>query len=117
MVSSNTRNKVRLLFAIAAATTFFLSKQQASRMDDDLFQRSVQGANALIHYELGDFNGAARAYRAHFKTAYESGDTSGNPSMDWFLAEATQHAKEWALSTLVKDPDTRQTRRGLRGFN
>ena len=63
MVSSNTRNKVRLLLAVLAATIYFFAKQQFAEMDSQLFQHSVPGAKAVVHYLLGDLNGAAKAYR------------------------------------------------------
>jgi tetratricopeptide (TPR) repeat protein len=74
-------------------------------MDDRLFQHSLHGANALVHYVLGDLNGAARAYRAHFRSAYERGLTSGDLPMDLLLADATNQAKEVALATLTTDSE------------
>jgi tetratricopeptide (TPR) repeat protein len=40
-------------------------------MDERFFHASLRGAEGLVRYTLGDYSGAARAYRAHYATGYE----------------------------------------------
>jgi len=40
-------------------------------MDERFFHPSLHGAHGLVRYTLGDYAGAARAYRAHYATGYE----------------------------------------------
>ncbi len=73
MAWSNTSNKLRLLFAVVAAAVVFVAKQQYDGMDPVLVQPSLQGTIGAVHYLAGDLNGAATAYRAHFKIEYDAG--------------------------------------------
>jgi hypothetical protein len=73
MAWSNTNNKLRLLLAVCAAGVYFIAKQQVDGMDPLLLQQSLGGVNGAVHYLLGDLNGAATVYRAHFKTEYDAG--------------------------------------------
>ena len=104
MAWSNTSNKLRLLFAVVAAAGFFVAKEQFDGMDPVLVQPSLKGAIAAAHYLVGDLNGAARAYRTHFKAAYEAGRHGFDSAEAALLAGATQEAKELALAELAKDP-------------
>lgn len=106
MDSTNTNNKFRLLLAIAAAAIYFLAEQQLAGMDNRLFQYSVQGIKAAVYYQLGDLNGAAVAYRTHFKAQYEAGHREYDQADSALLAGETQRAIELALDGLVKDPDS-----------
>jgi tetratricopeptide (TPR) repeat protein len=108
MVSSNSRNKFRLLFAVIAATGVFFAKQQYDSMDSMFVQPSMQGAFATFRYLCGDLNGAARSYRAHFKTRYDTGWRGNNAAQAALLAGATQDAKKLAHSELAKSPESIQ---------
>jgi tetratricopeptide (TPR) repeat protein len=55
-------------------------------MDGVWFQPSPSGAWALAQYLAGDYVGAARAYRAHYRDAVASGWSSGDPALDALLA-------------------------------
>lgn len=104
MVSLNTRNKVRLLLAVLVATIYFFAKQQFVEMDSQLFQRSAPGARAVVYYLLGDLNGAAKAYRTHFRAEYDASRRGNDPSQAALLAGDIQQAKELALAELANDP-------------
>lgn len=104
MAWSNTNNKLRLLFAVVAASVVFVAKQQYDGMDPVLVQPSLQGSLAAVRYLVGDLNGAARAYRAHFKAQYDAGHRGYDVAQTALLAGAMQEAKELALTELTKDP-------------
>lgn len=108
MVSSNSRNKFRLLFAVIAATGVFVAKQQFDGMDAVLIQPSFQGSLATIRYLAGDVNGAARSYRRHFKALYDTGWRGDSAAQAALLAGATQDAKQLAHAELAKSPENIQ---------
>lgn len=108
MVSSNSRNKFRLLLAVIAAAGVFIAKQQYDGMDSVLMQPSLQGSLAVVRYLVGDVNGAARSYRAHFKTLYDTGWRGDDATQAALLAGVTQDAKELALAELSKDVESIQ---------
>ena len=108
MVSSNSRNKFRLLFAVIAATGVFVIKQQFDGMDAMFIQPSLQGSFAVSRYLVGDVNGAARSYRAHFKARYDAGWRGDNAAQAALLAGATQDAKKLAHADLAKSPESIQ---------
>lgn len=105
MVSSNSRNKFRLLFAVIAAAGVFVAKQQFDGMDSVLLQPSLQGSLAVARYLVDDVNGAARSYRAHFKAIYDTGWRGDDAAL---LAGVTQDAKALALAELSKDAESIQ---------
>lgn len=106
MVSTNTNNGFRLLFAIAAAAIYFVAKQHIAGMDNRLFQYSVQGIKAAFYYQLGDLNGAASAYRSHFKARHEAGHHEYDQVNSALLAGESNQAKKLALDALAKHPDS-----------
>jgi len=105
MAASVTYKKMRLLLAIVAAVVYFFTKQHLAQMDDWLFQPSWQGSKGLALYSVGNLNGAATAYRAHFKAAYDAGRVGYDPAMAALLAGEHAQAKELALGILAKEPD------------
>jgi len=48
-----------------------LARHYLAGMDERFFRASLPGAEALVRYTVGDYAGAARAYRAHYATGYE----------------------------------------------
>lgn len=106
MVWSNTSNKLRLLLAVCAAGVYLIAKQQADGMDPLLLQQSLRGVNGAVHYLLGDLNGAATAYRAHFKTEYDAGRRGRDAAEAALLAGAMQEAKDLAEAELARDPES-----------
>ena len=75
-----------LVLAISLMLAWVLAYQRVRRMDWVFFQPSPAGAWALGQYLAGDYAGAARAYRAHFREAVASGWSSGDPALDALLA-------------------------------
>ena len=54
-----------------------LARHYLAGMDERFFRASLPGAEALVRYTIGDYTGAARAYRAHYATGYEPLPASG----------------------------------------
>ena len=48
-----------------------LVRHYLAGMDGRFFGASLHGAEGLVRYTVGDYAGAARAYRAHYATGYE----------------------------------------------
>src|SRR5262249_42223416 len=75
-----------LVMAISLMLVWVLAYQRVKRMDGVWFQPSPAGAWALAQYIAGDYVGAARAYRTHYREAVASGWSSGDPALDALLA-------------------------------
>ena len=75
-----------LLLAISLLLAWVLAYQHVKRMDGVWFQPSPAGTWALVQYLAGDYVGAARAYRTHYREAVASGWSSGDPALDALLA-------------------------------
>ena len=75
-----------LVLAISLMLAWVLAYQHVKRMDGVWFQPSPAGAWALAQYLAGDYVGAARAYRTHYREAVASGWSSGDPALDALLA-------------------------------
>ena len=52
----------------------FISLRQISDLDGRFFRLSLPGLKGLILYEMGDYGGAASAYRDHFKNCTGTGN-------------------------------------------
>jgi tetratricopeptide (TPR) repeat protein len=81
-----------LVLAISLMLAWVLAYQHVKRMDGVWFQPSPAGAWALAQYLAGDYVGAARAYRTHYREAVASGWSSGDPALDALLAGDLDHA-------------------------
>jgi tetratricopeptide (TPR) repeat protein len=57
--------------ALAVLAIGLLVRHQLAGMDERFFHPSGPGVEGLVRYTLGDYAGAARAYRAHYATGYE----------------------------------------------
>jgi tetratricopeptide (TPR) repeat protein len=77
---------------------------QVSRMDGRFFQRSSQGAKALVLYLFGDYGSAAQAYRAHFKQRSWTG-YPGSPSEEALLRGKPPDARRLAEGALKTNPN------------
>ena len=95
----------KIILACAVMLVWFLARQQLSQMDDTFFQPSVSGMKGLSLYLIGDYSGAAKAYRAHLQKAYQAGRTTGDPTWDAILRGDLGKAKEFSQRTLANDPE------------
>jgi tetratricopeptide (TPR) repeat protein len=95
----------KIIFACAVMLLWFLARQQFSQMDDIFFQPSVWGAKGLSLYLIGDYSGAARAYRAHLQKAYQAGRTTGDLTLDEILRGDLRKARELSHRALEQAPE------------
>ena len=89
--------RTRLLLAMTIVAGVALLYQQILAMDSIFFQRSPSGARALVLYLTGDYAGAARAYRGHFRDAvrfWPAGDQASNAIIAGDLDRAERLARE-----------------------
>jgi tetratricopeptide (TPR) repeat protein len=56
----------QIFLATIAVISWVNIHQHFTQMDDLFFQPSLQGMKGLLLYEVGNYNGAVDAYRAHF---------------------------------------------------
>ena len=84
------------------------------QMDRRFFQPSLSGIKGLVLYEVGDYSGAARAYRAHFREAnayrlnfqevYQADRVPEDPAWEAFLQGDLLAAREDSEKALKKNP-------------
>jgi hypothetical protein len=51
---------------LGVLTLVYFGLQRVGGMSDRFFASTLDGANGLVRYLVGDYIGAARAYRAHY---------------------------------------------------
>jgi len=61
----------RLAIALAVLALGLLVRHYVAGMDERFFHASPEGTEGLLRYTLGDYAGAARAYRAYYANGYE----------------------------------------------
>ena len=61
----------RFAVALGVLVLGLLVRHYLAGMDERFFRASLHGAAGLVRYTVGDYAGAARAYRAHHATGYE----------------------------------------------
>jgi tetratricopeptide (TPR) repeat protein len=84
------------------------------QMDGRFFQPSFSGIKGLLLYEIDDYSGAAKAYRAHFREAstyrsdfqevYRSERASEDPAWETFLQGDLQTARRNSEKALERNP-------------
>lgn len=71
---------------MAVALGSFMAQRDISRMDPVFFRLSVPGAKGFLLYLAGRYEGAAAAYREHWRNAISAGATTGDAGTDLVLA-------------------------------
>src|ERR1700682_6205786 len=84
------------------------------QIDGRFFQPSFSGIKGLLFYEMGDYSGAAKAYRAHlreakayrsnFQEVYQAERAPEDPAWEAFLQGDLQAARENSEKVLEKNP-------------
>jgi tetratricopeptide (TPR) repeat protein len=87
-----------------------LVRYHLAGMDERFFRASLHGAEGLVRYTLGDYAGAARAYRAHYATGYEP--LPGLPSVP-SPADKKSKAKPPDVQALLTDGEAALARNDL----
>src|SRR5437899_857855 len=96
--------RARIVLAVTVALLVLFARHQISQMDGRFFQRSTAGAKGLIFYLLGDYSGAAKAYREHWQEAIQAGWTSGDAAYDALLRKDYETAKSLSQKALAQEP-------------
>lgn len=74
-------------------------------MDSRFFQPSTLGIKGLAFYIMGNYRGAADAYRTHLMEAYTTERTASDPGWNALLKGNLQEAEEISQKKLERDPD------------
>jgi len=104
IASLNISRRARIILAVGIVLLWILVRQQISRMDERFFQPSFPGIKGLALYAIGNYSGAAKAYREHFQELYQTEKTATDPGWDALLRGDFQGAEEIAKKALEKDP-------------
>ena len=73
-------------------------------MDERFFQASLPGIRALALYAIGDYSGAAKAYRDHLREAPRAAGPSGDDGWSALLSGDYQSAKAISKKAVEKNP-------------
>src|SRR5262245_30249494 len=79
--------------------------QQLKGLDRSLVRPSPNGMLALLRYELGDYAGAARAYRADFAATLDEGALYGDDPEIALLRGDWTHARDLATRQHAAVPE------------
>lgn len=94
----------RIILALALVLVWISARQRISQMDERFFQPSVSGIMGLALYSVGDYSGAAQAYRAHLQKLYQGERTAADPGWDALLRKDLPAAEEISRKALEEDP-------------
>ena len=90
--------RVRLAAALLITWAILAVGYRLARMDRRFFQRSPYGLKGLTLYLVGDYAGAAAAYRAGLEWRLTSSGHLGNPAMDEVLSRQLSVTPSAALT-------------------
>jgi tetratricopeptide (TPR) repeat protein len=96
--------KVQAAVAIVLIVVGVLALKQVSQMDGRFFQPSLRGVQGLGLYLVGDYAGAARAYRAHFRERPNE-LAPGNPALNALIRGDRGEARRLVAKILQGSPD------------
>jgi tetratricopeptide (TPR) repeat protein len=99
------RPLLRIAAILAVVVASFLGQRQISGMDRIFFQPSLQGLKGLALYLMGGYEGAAKAYRAHWRARVLDGRTTGDRGTDLILAGDLDAAERFARERLGRRPN------------
>ena len=95
----------RVLLGFIVAFLVLFVETRFNEMNRRLFQPSLQGVHALLHYELGRFSHAARAYRTHLHDGGWKEWINGDESYAALLRGDLPEAGRLARIRLTQVPD------------
>jgi tetratricopeptide (TPR) repeat protein len=94
----------KTLLILAVLLSWLFARHHLSQMDERFFQPSLWGAKGLVLYFVGDYSGAAEAYRGHLQYVYSQGRTTGDEGLDAIVQRDYRAAKELSEHAITKDP-------------
>ncbi len=101
---SNHRPRTRLILGVALVFLWLYVEHRVSDMDDRFFQASLAGAKGLVLYEVGDYAGAAKAYREDLRERYRTERTAEDSIWGALLRGDYQEAAKLSTHVLEKNP-------------
>ena len=96
--------RLKVALAIAALLLGAAVQRQIWQMDERFFQGSLPGIRGLALYAIGDYSGAARAYRDHLREASRAAGPSGDDGWSALLSGDYQSAKAISKKAVEKNP-------------
>lgn len=102
-VNISRRNKI--ILACALTLIWVLASQHIAQMDGRFFQLSFASIKGLALYTIGNYSGAAKAYRTHLEEEFQSGQTTGHAGWDALLRGELGPARHFSQQMLEKDPE------------
>ena len=93
-----------IVLAVSIVLLWLYIDHRIDQLDERFFSFSLQGAKGLFYYELGDYSGSAKAYRAFLKEFYETQDSSDDSAYDALAQGDLQTAREISEKSLKKNP-------------
>lgn len=103
-----------VILALLLVFLWVFIQHRLFQIDGRFFQLSFSGIKGLALYEVGDYSGAAKAYRAHFREAnayrsnfqevYQAERAAEDPAWEAFLQGDLQTARENSEKALEKNP-------------
>ncbi len=103
--SINLSRRGRILLAVSLVLIWILARQHIAQMDDRFFRLSLPGIKGLVLYTVGDYSGAAKAYRAHLEEEFQAGGSTGHTGWDALLRGELGPARHFSQQILEKDPE------------
>ena len=107
--------RVYIVATVTLVLAWWAGNQYVAHMDDRFFQLSQPGIQGLALYLIGDYSGAAEAYRAHFSEAVGVGSRFSNPGLKALtggdralLRGDLAAAKRLSQEVLADNPDDTQ---------
>jgi tetratricopeptide (TPR) repeat protein len=96
--------RLKVALAIVAVLLAAAGERQIRQMDERFFQGSLPGVRGLALYAIGDYSGAAMAYRDHFREASRAAGSSGSDGWSALLSGDYQSAKKISKKAAEKTP-------------
>jgi tetratricopeptide (TPR) repeat protein len=95
--------RANIILLVALVLLVLMVRQQIRQMDERFFQPSLSGIKGLALYMVGDYNGAAKAYRAHFQETYQTERTADDPAWDALLRGDLQETETISRKQLEEE--------------
>jgi tetratricopeptide (TPR) repeat protein len=99
------RHVLRIVVVLSVVLASFLVLREVSGMDPIFFQPSWPGIKGLALYMAGSYDGAAKAYRAHWRTAIHNGVSTRDLGTNLLLSGDVDAAERLAGGELSRVPN------------
>lgn len=114
MTIPNLKLNRHVVLALLLVFLWVFVQHRVFQMDGRFFQPSFSGIKGFVLYEIGDYSGSAKAYRAHlreakayrsnFQEVYQAERVPEDPAWEAFVQGDLQAARENSEKALGKNP-------------